>query len=391
MTYFLQDIVRQPRELRRTIEHLCGAGEGELRAAVKAVQNASNVYLTGIGSSWHAAQAAAPLFQMAGFPVVVQDASELLQFTTFPPASAVIAISRSGRSTEILSLLAKARGSSTTVIAITNSPEGPLAREAPISIVIPIELDHAVSVNTYSTLAAAAAIVARSVVGSFDSDLSASLLVSLAETAQRIPDWQAQIVENQWFAPAEATYFLARGSSLGSCHEARLLWEEAAKSPASAMGTGSFRHGPQEIVNGGIRFGLWMDGLRLRDQDFSVASDLRSLGASLMLIGQDLPGDTAGLVFQLPRIAADWQFLIDIIPAQLVAEAMARRTGVDCDSFRICSYIVEGEYGLREKVASCISQSAREAGRGTAEVNRRNGSTAEGDAVVIRHDNLEAR
>jgi hypothetical protein len=41
-----------------------------------------------------------------------------------------------------------------------------------------------------------------------------------------------------------------------------------------------------------------------------------------------------------------WQFLIDIIPAQLVAERLARMSGVDCDSFRYCSFIVEDEYGL---------------------------------------------
>ena len=42
--------------------------------------------------------------------------------------------------------------------------------------------------------------------------------------------------------------FLRRGSGLGSAYEAGLLWEEGAKSPATAMGTASFRHGPQEMV-----------------------------------------------------------------------------------------------------------------------------------------------
>jgi len=49
---------------------------------------------------------------------------------------------------------------------------------------------------------------------------------------------------------------------------------------------------------------------------------------------------------QLPAIPPEWQFLIDIIPAQLVAERLARLSGVDCDSFRLCSYIVEDDWGL---------------------------------------------
>ena len=38
--------------------------------------------------------------------------------------------------------------------------------------------------------------------------------------------------------------------------------------------------------------------------------------------------------------------MIDIVPAQLAAEYLSRLAGVDCDSFRVCSYIVEKEYGL---------------------------------------------
>jgi hypothetical protein len=65
-----------------------------------------------------------------------------------------------------------------------------------------------------------------------------------------------------------------------------------------------------------------------------------------MLIGEDVPPDAGDLVFQLPDVPAEWQFVIDILPAQLAAEYLARLAGVDCDSFRICSYIVEDEYGL---------------------------------------------
>ena len=89
----------------------------------------------------------------------------------------------------------------------------------------------------------------------------------------------------------------------------------------------------------------------MRAQDLAVARDLRRLGASVMLIGQELPQDAGDLVFQLPAVPPGWQFLIDIIPAQLAAERLARLSGVDCDSFRLCSYIVEDEYGLLREEA----------------------------------------
>jgi fructoselysine-6-P-deglycase FrlB-like protein len=411
MTHFLRDILRQPQELRRTVEHLSGAGQGALDAAVAAVRAARHVYLSGIGSSWHAGLNVSALFQVGRRPVYLVDAAEMVQFAAIPAGAVLIVISRSGRSVEIVQLLAKARESGATVIGITNAADGALAREAQIAIVVPVALDHAISVNTYTTLALAAGILANSVVngnasflqglkpnagtssmsdlkvqppkesGLADSPagplptslgdsrpgivtgregdtgksacatglLADSLLGAFSAAAEYIPKWQGLIEQSEWLAPRSTTYFLARGTSLGSAYEARLMWEEGVKAPATAMGAASFRHGPQEIVQKDMRFGIWIDRERMREQDLALARDLRKLGASVMLIGQRLPSDAGDLVFQLPEIASEWQFLIDIIPAQLVAERLARLSGSDPDTFRLCSFVVEDEAGLLPK------------------------------------------
>lgn len=91
---------------------------------------------------------------------------------------------------------------------------------------------------------------------------------------------------------------------------------------------------------------MWLDGAKLRTEDLTLAKDLRGHGAKVLLIGQELAADAADLVVNIPAIPAAWQFLIDIIPAQLAVERLARLRGVDCDSFRICPYIVEQEGGL---------------------------------------------
>ena len=392
MTHFLKDILRQPEELQRIIEHLAGArgtrpgappsamGRTQLRAAAESIRGAGHVYLTGIGSSWHAALNAGAMFHRHGHPVYLLDADELLRFGAFSRDSAMILISRSGKSTEIVQLASKARKAGVKVIGITNAREGTLAKAADIAIVVPIALDHAISVNTYTTLAMAAGMLASAVVaetafrqdaekeagssgqnrprndepgvfeqGASDSGLADSLSRAVAEAGRAIPGWQEQIAKSAWLEPRGTTYFLARGSCLGSAYEARLLWEEGVKRPATAMGTGGFRHGPQEIVSDGVRFGMWIDGAQMREQDLALARDLRTLGASVMLIGQHVPEDAGDLVFQLPAISSEWQFLLDIIPAQLVAERLSRLSGVDCDTFRLCSFVVEDEGGLLPK------------------------------------------
>src|ERR1043166_4938077 len=164
MTHFLRDILRQPEELRRTLEMLsAGAAHAQLHEAVAAVCGARHVYLTGIGSSWHTALNVGALFQLGARPVYLVDTAELLHFSVLPRDSVIIVISRSGRSVEIVQLLGKARAAGATVVGITNAPEGVLAREAQIPLVIPIALDHAISVNTYTTLALAAGMLASAV------------------------------------------------------------------------------------------------------------------------------------------------------------------------------------------------------------------------------------
>ncbi len=91
---------------------------------------------------------------------------------------------------------------------------------------------------------------------------------------------------------------------------------------------------------------MWIDRETLRIQDLALAEDLRKLGVKVLLIGQDLPSDAGDLVLQIPMIRREWQFLIDIIPIQIAAELLAQAGNQDCDTFRLCQYIVEDEGGI---------------------------------------------
>ncbi len=354
MTHFLQDILRQPAELRVALERLCGPDGSALREAAAVVERADHVYLTGIGSSWHAALNAAPLFHRAGCPVYMQDAAELVHFTKLPRNSAIVALSRSGRSIEIVQLLSKAKQPLASVIALTNSPDGPLAKEAQAAVIVPVVFDYGISVNTYSTIALAAGALAETTAHRFEGLFVEALRACLTEVEDASGRWRDQIENSSWLSPSATYYFLGRGTSLGTVHEAKLLWEEGVKSPATAMGTGAFRHGSQEMVTPGSRFGIWIDPELMRDQDLATARDLRKMGAAVLAIGHNLPDDAGDLVLSLPATPLGWQFIVDMIPAQLAAERLARLSGVDCDTFRFCSYIVEDEHGLLSEEAAAL-------------------------------------
>ena len=182
------------------------------------------------------------MFSLGGFPVYLRDAAELLLFATLPPNAVLIVISRSGRSIEIVNLLAKARESGATVIGITNVEDGTLAREAQIPLVISTNW----IMQFRSTLTSRWRRERRA---------GAPQWVRLTPRWRRLCPgrWRNRSVDGGLAAtdsrhhmalPSRVYYFLARGPGLGSCNETRLMWEEGVKSPATAMDTGSFRHGP---------------------------------------------------------------------------------------------------------------------------------------------------
>src|SRR5947208_6866209 len=198
-----------------TIDFLLGPGRESLQHATSLMRSAPDVFLTGIGASWNAALAAGALFSMGGRQVYMQEAGELLHFTAIPRGAVIVAISRTGRSIEIVQLLDKARAGGATIIGITNSADSPLARESAVAVVVPAALDHAISVNAYSTLLIAVSALASSATTGFAS-IAKPLLHAIAEAGKCLNSWQEQLEESNWLASGAPYYFLARGGSLAT-------------------------------------------------------------------------------------------------------------------------------------------------------------------------------
>jgi glucosamine--fructose-6-phosphate aminotransferase (isomerizing) len=345
-THCLRDILRQPGELRKCLDTTLGTGRASFDRAAAILRDASDIYIAGIGASWSAGMAALAFFSRAGRAASLVDASELLHQTVFRPGSAILLLSRSGKSIEVVSLLDRAAKAGARVIGVTNGPDSPLAVRADAALLLGVGFDHAISVVTYSTVALVGGLVSAAATGTLTTGSIQALHHSLEALPGAIATWREQLSGNGWFTTDGVTYFLARQASQASAHEARLMWEEAAKVPASALSTGGFRHGPQEIVVPGLRVGLWIDAAVRREEDFALARDLRRLGARVLMIGQKVPQDAGDLVFELPPIPPAWQFMTDIVPVQLAAEHLSGLRGVDCDTFRLSSHVVTAEGGL---------------------------------------------
>lgn len=347
MTRFLKDILDQPNQLLHSIDYSLHAGSGPMKQAADLISQAKNVFIVAIGASWSAGMAIQVAFNEAGVQAVLCDAADFLYFTRIPPASAIIFLSRSGKSIEIVNAIPKCITAGAAIVSITNAPDSELARHSAACLLTSVRFDNSISVSTYSSIILTGVLLSQFIkppdTGMHVQDV---LMEAIRTTNSNIPGWQAAIASVGWVDSHRPTYFMARGADVASAHESRLLWEEAAKQPATALTTGSFRHGPQEIINNGINVAIWIANDTTRNYDCKLVNDLVEKQVNVLSIGSNLPAELKGHKIEIPSLPPLLSPVIGIIPMQLAAEKLASIKGVDPDVFLYCNFVVEAEGGL---------------------------------------------
>ncbi len=347
MTKYFEDILKQPDQLQGSMEYTTTEGWAEVEKAIGLIRSAKTIYISSIGASLNAGLAIQSTFNEAGIPTHLCDSSEFLHFTNIPEQAVVILLSRSGQSVEVVKAVAKCRAASAKIISITNSAESALGQQSDVSLLTHVDFDHSISVNTYTSIILTGQLLASAYKPSFSkAEISKSLKLALNQVIPEIPRWKEIIDQSDWLNKDYSSYFLARGANLASAFESMLIWQEGAKQPASAMTTGAFRHGPQEILINKLNIGIWIDQEIARENDFKLINDMQAQGVKILTIGNNLPAYLKGLKIEMPEISYSFQPLINIIPMQLAVDRFASLKGEDCDSFRFCNFVVEHEGGL---------------------------------------------
>lgn len=189
------------------------------------------VAVVGCGTSWFIAEAYAVLRERAGQGVT--DAFAGSEYPTGRRYDRVVAISRSGTTTEIVELLTALRPAATTLItAVPGSPAGEAAAD---TVVLDFADEQSVVQTRFATTTLA---LLRAHLGA---DVEA--LARDCERALSIP------VDD--LTDAEQVTFLGRGWTIGLAHEAALKTREAAQFWAESYPGMDYRHGPIAIAQPG--------------------------------------------------------------------------------------------------------------------------------------------
>ena len=329
------DIRRQPESLRQAWQHQLGAGSGALAAAARTIAGARRVLFTGMGSSLFAAIPAACYLERYGVAAECVETAELLHFrhASLDSLTVVVIVSRSGESVEAVKLLSLAAHAQAKVVAVTNVADSRLARDAPLSLLFRSANDHMVSVQSYTSSVAVLLLLAAN---SLDHSVNSwPAIDELCERLERAVQ-SALASAEEWigfFADAYGIYFLGRGAALASAHEAALLMQEAARTPAAALSTAQFRHGPVEVTGASTRAVIFPSPGPAGDLDMALAGDMGRMGASVRVCDGRSAGDPFAPV-------------VEIVPVQAASCALAVAQGLDPGHFRYASLVTASESGF---------------------------------------------
>lgn len=276
-------------------------------AAAALPRPGERVAVIGCGTSWFMAMAYAALRERAG-----QGETDAFQASEFPVDrryDRVVAITRSGTTTEVLDVLAALRGRRPSTVVV-GDPGSTAAQLAADTVAMPFADERSVVQTRFATSALA---LLRVHLGT---DVTA--LAADAEVAVRAP---------LPFDPArvEQITFLGRGWTIGLAHEAALKCREAATGWAEAYPAMDYRHGPISIAAPGRV--VWAFG----DVPDGLAEDISTTGAAFV------HSRTSGVHAVIGGWAAGRPPLdpmADLILAQRFAVALATGRGLDPDAPR---------------------------------------------------------
>ncbi|MEU0220245.1 SIS domain-containing protein [Streptomyces sp. NPDC006265] len=248
------------------------------------------VAIVGCGTSYFMAQAAAALREGTG-----QGETDAFAASEFPHGrryDRVVALTRSGTTTEVLDLLGRVKGGTPTT-AITADPDTPVRTAADALAVLDFADERSVVQTRFATTALT---LLRAHLGLHPDTAVSDARIALAEP---LPEG---IVE------CGQVTFLGRGWTVGLANEAGLKMREAALTWAEAYPAMEYRHGPISLSTEGTA--TWMLG----DAPDGLAEQVRGTGA-LWIAGARDP-------------------LAELVRVHRLAVAVAASRGLDPDTPR---------------------------------------------------------
>jgi glucosamine--fructose-6-phosphate aminotransferase (isomerizing) len=331
------DLAQQPRALRE-LAAFYSRGDGLARLGL--VRGLPAPLLVGMGASLHAAQAIVPYFHSLGIPAASVESADLVFYSgmLLRSGAPLVFVSQSGASAEVTALLGEPRPGA-TLVAVTNDEQSPLAHLAHTVLPILAGAESGLATKTYVNTLALLWTLARHWAGQAGGEKTELERIAAA-CEQLLAD--AEAIAARWMnelEPAETLVFLGHGPHAATARQSAMMLAERARVAAIGASVAAFRHGPIEIAQPGVGIVIFGAPGRAAGSNESLAGELHSYGARVLLVEH---GRTRSPGEQPAEPIAPDEFLtaiLNVVPAQIFADAVARRRGVE-PAFRYIGKVV---------------------------------------------------
>ena len=332
-----QTMHRQPADLRRLHE----TGWAQAEAALPLLAPSGRIFLTGIGTSYHAALVGEWLLRAVG-----RDARAVMSFdfAVYPdlyplrPDDAVIVMAHTGTKTYTTRALDRARASGATAISV-----GSLTADHPGSRLVLRTVEREKSAAYTASHTAAMFVLAQVAVLLGERDGRSGVaelrrgLAGLAAQVEAVLARQDEVLEVSREAAARQVYATGAGPNAATALEAVIKAREAATGKIDALPLEQFLHGPLVTVDAGdmaVLVNVRGAGATTATRTSEVARVLDRIGARLWLVGQGATTVPDAAVFELPELGEVISPILAVVPMQILAYQMAVHKGTNPDRFR---------------------------------------------------------
>lgn len=327
------DIAEQPEVYAGLVEARLPAIQA-VAEAIKA-KPPRNVVFAARGTSDHAALYGAYLFEIRlGIPAGLASPSAITLYGARPDLrdTLVIGVSQSGGSPDLSEVLRVAGEQGATTLAITNAPDSPLAQTAALHVNVAAGVERAVAATkSYTAELLALLLLVEGVRGLAPDDLAVlRALPELARATLSDPT-AAEIAQRYRFAGQVVT--TGRGYAYPTAREAALKLMETSYVAALAFSGADLLHGPLAMTDSEVPViavaGTGPGGRSMH----SVLERLAERRADLVVVGAG-ESDLPALHLRTPDVDERFAPLLDILPLQQLALALALTRGEDPDAPR---------------------------------------------------------
>jgi glucosamine--fructose-6-phosphate aminotransferase (isomerizing) len=352
----LREIWETPEAIRRTLNSKEDRQKILEVAQTIIDRNCQSIYCLGSGTSYHAGLVSTYWFStLARMPTHCELAPEFpyLVEPIIAPKHCVICISQSGESEFTVYSAQKSREAGALVIALTNTENSALTKEADCVLFTKAGPEQSVlATKTYVSglvLLTALAIDLAHLRNKINDEIYEALWDELKSVPKLVelmlPNYKLEIHKiAPYFKFAKNCFVISAGPDYANCLEAALKFKEGARIYAQAYSTAEFPHGPITLAENNLAFVLVIvprQEAHFRHSDvLKLIARMKERGVTILAIKNGTDElENIDMSIDMPRCSEVFQPIFSIIPVQLLVVEIARIQGIDPDKPKYLSKV----------------------------------------------------